>query len=129
MNRLSQLRQEKGLNMREAARGLNMPYTTYVNYEKGTREPNSETLIALAEFYGVSIDYLLCKSSTPNSGEIPPGFQPMPRHDRGATGWPDRLRHADHGRGERGAHGLCPLKMARHLHADLRGHQHGAAYP
>ena len=78
MNRLSQLRQEKGLNMREAARGLNMPYTTYVNYEKGTREPNSETLIALAEFYGVSIDYLLCKSSTPNSGEIPPGFQPMP---------------------------------------------------
>ena len=70
MNRLSQLRQEKGLNMREAARGLNMPYTTYVNYEKGTREPNSETLIALAEFYGVSIDYLLCKSSTPNTGEI-----------------------------------------------------------
>ena len=62
MNRLSQLRQEKGLNMREAARGLNMPYTTYVNYEKGTREPNSETLIALAEFYGVSIDYLLCGS-------------------------------------------------------------------
>lgn len=79
MNRLSQLRQEKGLNMREAARGLNMPYTTYVNYEKGTREPNSETLIALAEFYGVSIDYLLCKSSTPNSGEIPPGFEPKPK--------------------------------------------------
>ena len=78
MNRLSQLRQEKGLNMREAARRLNMPYTTYVNYEKGTREPNSETLIALAEFYGVSIDYLLCKSSAPSGGDIPPGFQPMP---------------------------------------------------
>ena len=81
MNRLSQLRQEKGLNMREAARRLNMPYTTYVNYEKGTREPNSETLIALAEFYGVSIDYLLCKSSTPPVQEIPPGFQPMPEMD------------------------------------------------
>lgn len=78
MNRLSQLRQEKGLNMREAARRLNMPYTTYVNYEKGTREPNSETLIALAEFYGVSIDYLLCKSSTPPVQEIPPGFRPLP---------------------------------------------------
>ena len=78
MNRLSQLRQEKGLNMREAARRLNMPYTTYVNYEKGTREPNSETLIALAEFYGVSIDYLLCKSSAPSGGDIPPGFQPLP---------------------------------------------------
>ncbi len=81
MNRLSQLRQEKGLNMREAARRLNMPYTTYVNYEKGTREPNSETLIALAEFYGVSIDYLLCKSSTPPVQEIPPGFRPMPEMD------------------------------------------------
>lgn len=64
--------------MREAARRLNMPYTTYVNYEKGTREPNSETLIALAEFYGVSIDYLLCKSSAPSGGDIPPGFQPLP---------------------------------------------------
>ena len=50
MNRLSQLRQEKGLNMREAARQLGMPNTTYVNYEKGTREPNSETLISLAKF-------------------------------------------------------------------------------
>ena len=79
MNRLSQLRQEKGLNMREAARQLGMPYTTYVNYEKGTREPNSETLIALAEFYGVSIDYLLCKTGASNGVEIPPGFQPMPK--------------------------------------------------
>ena len=43
MNRISELRAEKGISMKEAARLLNMPYTTYVNYEKGTREPNSET--------------------------------------------------------------------------------------
>lgn len=79
MNRLSQLRQEKGLNMREAARQLGMPYTTYVNYEKGTREPNSETLINLAKFYGTSIDYLLCKSDSPLGRDIPPGFEPMPK--------------------------------------------------
>ncbi len=79
MNRLSQLRQEKGLNMREAARQLGMPYTTYVNYEKGTREPNSETLISLAKFYGTSIDYLLCKSDSPPGRDIPPGFEPMPK--------------------------------------------------
>lgn len=79
MNRLSQLRQEKGLNMREAARQLGMPYTTYVNYEKGTREPNSETLIRLAKFYGTSIDYLLCKSDSPPGRDIPPGFEPMPK--------------------------------------------------
>ena len=79
MNRLSQLRQEKGLNMREAARQLGMPYTTYVNCEKGTREPNSETLISLAKFYGTSIDYLLCKSDSPPGRDIPPGFEPMPK--------------------------------------------------
>ena len=79
MNRLSQLRQEKGLNMREAARQLGMPYTTYVNYEKGTREPNSETLISLAKFYGTSIYYLLCKSDSPPGRDIPPGFEPMPK--------------------------------------------------
>ncbi len=47
------------MNMRELAEQLNIPYTTYVNYEKGAREPNSETLIMLANFFDVSIDYLL----------------------------------------------------------------------
>ena len=56
MNRISELRMEKDLTMRDAARLLGMPYTTYVNYEKGTREPNSETLIQLANFYGTSVD-------------------------------------------------------------------------
>ena len=79
MNRLSQLRIAKGLNMKEAARLLNMPYTTYVNYEKGTREPNSETLIALAKFFDTSIDYLLCKTDSPSEKIIiPPGFTEMP---------------------------------------------------
>lgn len=62
MNRLKELREAKGMNMRETARALNMPYTTYVNYEKGVREPNSETLIAIANFYNTSIDYLIGKS-------------------------------------------------------------------
>ncbi len=79
MNRLSQLRIAKGLNMKEAARLLNMPYTTYVNYEKGMREPNSETLIALAKFFDTSIDYLLCKTDSPSEKAIiPPGFTEMP---------------------------------------------------
>lgn len=63
MNRMKALREEKGLTMREAAKQLNMPYTTYVNYEKGVREPNSEVLILIATFYETSIDYLLGKTS------------------------------------------------------------------
>lgn len=61
MNRMRELREERGITMKEAAGALNMPYTTYVNYEKGVREPNSETLIKIADFYNTSIDYLLCK--------------------------------------------------------------------
>ena len=45
--------------MREAARLLGMPYTTYVNYEKGLREPTSEVLIQLANFYDTSVDYIV----------------------------------------------------------------------
>lgn len=64
MNRMKELRQERGITMKDAAQQLDLPYTTYVNYEKGTREPNSETLIQIANFYNTSIDYLLGKSDT-----------------------------------------------------------------
>lgn len=79
MNRLSELRLARGLNMRETAEKLGMPYTTYVNYEKGTREPNSETLIQLATFFDTSIDYLLGKKSSSWASSVPPGFDPLPK--------------------------------------------------
>ena len=59
MNRMKQLREERHLTMREASQRLGIPYTTYVNYEKGLREPNSEMLIQIADFFNTSIDYLL----------------------------------------------------------------------
>lgn len=62
MNRLKDLRLQKKISMRETANQLNIPYTTYVNYEKGTREPNSEMLIKLANYFNVSIDYLICRT-------------------------------------------------------------------
>ena len=70
--------------MREAAKRMNMPYTTYVNYEKGEREPNSETLIAIASFYGTSIDYLLGKTSLRHYGsqQTPDNILPMPEMRR-----------------------------------------------
>lgn len=80
MNRLQALRTEKGINMKEAAQALSMPYTTYVNYEKGTREPSSEVLIKLAKFYDTSIDYLVGKVE--RVAPIPAGFQPLPKRDR-----------------------------------------------
>ena len=59
MNRLKSLREDRGMTMKECAMRLKMPYTTYVNYEKGAREPNSETLIQIANFFGVSVDFLV----------------------------------------------------------------------
>lgn len=83
MFRIKNLREKKGINMREAARLLGMPYTTYVNYEKGLREPTSEVLIQLANFYNTSVDYIVGRSaldSTAIHPELPlPGnVIPMP---------------------------------------------------
>ena len=44
---------------KEVADALGMPYNTYSNYESNLREPNSAVLIKIADFYNVSIDYLL----------------------------------------------------------------------
>lgn len=59
MNRLKELRESRGINMKEAAAALGYKYMTYVNYEKEERQMYPEQLIKIADFYGVSIDYLL----------------------------------------------------------------------
>ena len=61
MNRLAELRENSGLNMKEVAEKMGMPYTTYRNYETGQRGLNSELLIQFSEFYDVPIDYILCR--------------------------------------------------------------------
>ena len=64
MIRLKELREERHWTMRDAAAFLKKSYTTYVNHEKGYREPNSEDLALYARAYGVSIDYLVGRSET-----------------------------------------------------------------
>lgn len=76
MNRMKQLREKMGISMMEAAKRLSMPYTTYVNYEKGVREPDSETLIQIANFYETTIDYLLFRYDT---SSLPDNIIPMPK--------------------------------------------------
>ena len=85
-NRIKSLRESKGYNMRQMASALNLPYTTYVNYEKGAREPNSEQLILISKYFGVSIDYLMGRTDVPfteetseNIFEKYPNIQPLPK--------------------------------------------------
>jgi transcriptional regulator with XRE-family HTH domain len=66
MNRLKELRETAGWSMKETAVKLGLPYTTYVSYEKSQREPDQEAWLKIADFYGVSIDYLFCRSTQEN---------------------------------------------------------------
>lgn len=56
---LKKLREFEKLSQKEIAKRLNLPYTTYRNYEIGRNEPTIDTLCKLADFYGVSLDYLV----------------------------------------------------------------------
>lgn len=70
MNRLAELRKEKNLSMKETAVRLHLPYTTYVSYEKGDREPNSEVLIKLADFYNTTVDFILGVSKSTQNNDL-----------------------------------------------------------
>lgn len=59
MIRIKELRMEKNMSMAQISKELNIPYTTYVNYEKGKREPNSEMLVKIANYFNVTVDYLI----------------------------------------------------------------------
>ncbi|MDR4943067.1 helix-turn-helix transcriptional regulator [Bacillus wiedmannii] len=57
--RLLTLRKERKLRQEDMAKQLGIARTTYAMYEQGNREPDYDTLIKLATFFEVSIDYLL----------------------------------------------------------------------
>lgn len=59
MNRLKELRKQKGLTLVELAKEVNLANNTLSRYERGAREPNISMLIKLADFFNVSIDYLI----------------------------------------------------------------------
>lgn len=56
---LIRLRNERGLLQKELAATLKVSIGTISNYEKGIHEPDLETLGELADYYGVTTDYLL----------------------------------------------------------------------
>ena len=52
-------REIKGISQNKLAEKLNISRTTYQSYENGRNQPNIETLIKMAEFFGVSVDALI----------------------------------------------------------------------
>lgn len=65
MDRIRALREARGYTQQEVADAVNVSRISYVRYESGEREPSSKFIKNLADYYGVSIDYLLCRTDVP----------------------------------------------------------------
>jgi transcriptional regulator with XRE-family HTH domain len=57
--RLAEIRNNKGISQYELADRLKFTRAQLANYEQGNREPDFVTLITLADYFEVSLDYLL----------------------------------------------------------------------
>ncbi len=63
--RLKQLRKNKHLTQVRLAMELNMSQNSISRYENGEREAGYEALIAFADYFNVSVDYLLERTDNP----------------------------------------------------------------
>ncbi len=63
--RLKQLRKEHGISQLKLAMDLSTNQNTISRYETGEREADYKTLIKIADYFDVSIDYLLERTDNP----------------------------------------------------------------
>lgn len=70
MNRLKFLREEKGLFQSDIAKFLGVSISAVGFYENEKRDMSPDTIVKLANYFGVSTDYLLGKSDSRN-GDVP----------------------------------------------------------
>lgn len=72
--RIKQLRKKNGFKQHDIAYAMEVERASYTNWELGKREPNFESLCKLADFYGVTTDYLLGRklniNAIPNSDNM-----------------------------------------------------------
>ena len=61
--RIRDLREDKDMNQTQIATYLGMSQTGYSKYETGERDVPTSILIKLADYYGVSVDYILGRNN------------------------------------------------------------------
>lgn len=103
-SRLKYLRTKHKKKQQDLADFLGITRQGYAKYENGTGEPDNSTLAKLADFYGVSTDYLLGRTDTPeplddkdeaefqafaNNPELNTFYKELPESDEEAV---ERLR-------------------------------------
>lgn len=65
--RIRDLRNDKDMSQKDIADVLGMSQTGYSKYETGENDIPTRVLITLADFYGVSVDYLLGRTDVKKS--------------------------------------------------------------
>jgi transcriptional regulator with XRE-family HTH domain len=65
MNNLKKLRKEKGITQISLQMKTGIEQALLSKYENGDRIPPTETLMILADFYDVSMDYIMCRTDNP----------------------------------------------------------------
>ena len=63
MNRIKDLREDRDLRQSDLANATGIDQRTISNYETGKTSPDAYALIKLADFFDVSIDYLVGRTS------------------------------------------------------------------
>lgn len=63
--RLKELRKKKGISQLRLATDLNTTQNTISRYETGEREPGIAELIKIADYFNVSVDYLIERTENP----------------------------------------------------------------
>jgi len=67
--RLKELRKKRRLSQITLAMELNMNQNSISRYENGEREADYATLIAIADYFNVSVDYLLGRTDNPSMNQ------------------------------------------------------------
>lgn len=83
---LTHLRKEKGVSQKEAALALGVSQSLLSHYEKGIRECGLVFLVRAADYYGVTVDYILGRSYEKDGKSI--SFEELPddMQQKGNTG-------------------------------------------
>ncbi len=68
--RLIELKEKNNVLQKDIAKSVGLSLRSYQRYEYGERNPTSDILIKLADYFDVSLDYLVGRSDNPNSHKL-----------------------------------------------------------
>jgi len=90
MNRIKDLRSSQGLLQKDIETALNIGRSTLSNYENEKRSLNPDLINKLCDIFGVTADYLLCRSDNPSPVVLPDDLALL----RAYRAAPDHIRTA-----------------------------------